>query len=65
MNRVPTSRSRLLATLAACAACACVLQPGHAEVVASGANGFVVRHELKIARSAAAAYARLVRVQDW
>lgn len=41
------------------------LPPARADVVASGANGFAVRHELRVARSAAAAYARLLRVQDW
>jgi uncharacterized protein YndB with AHSA1/START domain len=65
MNRVRASRSRLLAALATGAACLCMPQPSRAEVVASGANGFLLRHELKISRGAAAAYARLVRVQDW
>jgi hypothetical protein len=62
MNRVHSPAARLGAAVAACVS---VMQPSRAEVVASGANGFVVRHELRIPRGAAAAYARLVRVQDW
>lgn len=50
---------------AAFALCACVTLPSRAEVVSSGANGFAVKHELRIARGTAAAYARLIRIQDW
>ena len=62
MNRVRPPAVRLCAAFGALL---CVAEPGQAEVVASGATGFVVRHELRIARGTAAAYARLIRVQDW
>ena len=62
MNRVQAPSLRL------CAAVALLVwgvQPSRAEVVASGANGFSLGYELRVPRSSAAAYARLVRVQDW